>query len=292
MANLTVNIRFVGLCSFLNMYDKEAYMPPPSVVLHKTPDHMAMLAWNEQDTHLVFPVFNPPPPPSPQFGFSSVNLAGEELTLNNDMSSTPNVDSSSFGKHIATILKYGNLKSVPVFDQKHVPLPGQKPDLAAESAFMRFGDGDISSDWETQYPYIFQDKAGNASTNSRKYHRRVTYTFDIADVALIVTADKFDQTSSRAFTFKPTVSGQPVTIWIANAMDLDEDVDPQPPVFNPAGDHFKYFYRDLADKSATIYKPVLDGVLPPAPPMPMSMPMSGAPARGAGTGYCGPDNQP
>lgn len=286
MSNLTVNVNFVGLCSFLNVYDNQALMPPPTVTLHNAPQHTAYLAWNEQDTYLDSPVSGPLN--QTPGGIWYVELEAEQLTLNNDMTSTPDVDTATFGKNIASLMKYGKVKT-PIFDQHRVPLPGGMPDPDNELAFMLLGAGTLSSDWETQYPYAFQDGNGNESVPARKYHRRATYSFDIASKALIVTATKYDGTlTSRGFKFKPVVSGQPVTVWIANADDLDEDLTPNPPVNSPVAEHFKYFYADLADKSADIYVPVIPSDAFPTP----STTPTNVPAGGLGTGYCGPDNQP
>jgi hypothetical protein len=97
----------------------------------------------------------------------------------------------------------------------------------------------------------------------------------------VILAVKYDNSSLRRLVFKP-VSGTKVTIWMGNSMDIDEDMDPNPPDTNPIASHFKFFYDTLAVKP-TIYIPIAEGNGSNSPHNP---------ATGNATGYCGPDGQP
>jgi hypothetical protein len=276
----TVDILIVGLCSFLNMHDKVSYMPPPSVILHRPPAmikmHTPYIAWKDTETTLEnaggYPV------QKTTNGTKFLVLDGEELTLNDDHSGLPKID-ATFDNNVASIMKFGNLQATPVFNQKLVPLKGNLPDSSKVAAYVEFGHGTISSDWQTEKQYIFRDSGGVAvDATPRNYDRRVLYTYQ-ADPALVILARKFDGSARRRLVFTPT-TGTTVIVWLGNSVNIDEDMLQKPPITTTTGDHFAAFYDTLA-VMPTVLIPVLNGAAP-----------STQPAGGLGTGYCGPDNQP
>jgi hypothetical protein len=285
MATTSVEILFVGLCSFLNMNNQYSFMPPPSVVLHRTDQsmkHQAFIAWDQNSVALQnaasFPVLYT------KNGTAFLKVDSEELALNDDQSAGPTfVDQTTFFKSVPRITLYGDLPQTPDFEPKHVPPKGQMPDPGAEAAYLEFGNGTISSDWQTEKQYVFRDGNGVAmDTTARYYHRRVKYAYTASGNALVIVARKFDNSLRRKLIFKP-ISGTAVTVWIGNSMNIDEDMNPTPPIKNKIAAHFKFFYGTLLNPPSTLYVPVIEGPLTP---------LQKPPAGGAGTGYCGPDNQP
>lgn len=280
----TVEILFVGLCSFLNMDNSVNYMPPPSVIMHRVPTmkHVAFIAWDEAETKLDdaanLPVLRT------KKGRPFIMLDAEEISLNDDFSALPTLD-ATFKNGVARLSKYANLSAVPVFDQRRVPIKGHLPDGAVEQAYLEFGSGTISSDWETEKEFVFRDTktATPADATPRKYHRRVHYVFPAAANALTVVLRKFDNSAHRRLVFRP-VSGTNTRVWIGNSMDIDEDLNPTPPIKNKTAIHFAAFYDTLAVQPAKVFVPVIEGTITP--------PVGAPPAGGSGTGYCGPDNQP
>ncbi|MCU1229193.1 MAG: hypothetical protein JWO97_2077 [Acidobacteria bacterium] len=285
MASTTVEIFFVGLCSFLNMHNDYQYMPPPSVVMHRVDPsmkHVAFIAWNDADVVLDgaanFPVRKT------KNGEFFLTLDGEELSLNDDTSGMPTVDKADFDANIASIMKYGDLPETPLFDPAHVPDRGKLPNTTGEAAYLEFGKGTITTDWPTRYKYIFREQTSGTAVNTtaRPYNRRIKYAYTAGSDSVVITARKFDNSSRRKLVFKPR-TGTAVTLWMGNSMNIDEDMMETPPVYNKSATHFEHLYNTLAVKPTKIYIPVIDGTFTPDPK---------PPGGGAGTGYCGPDGQP
>jgi hypothetical protein len=286
MASTSVEIFFVGLCSFLNMHNDVAYMPPPSVIMHRVSDttmkHTPFIAWDDKLFDLQnaanFPVRHT------KNGTAFLTFDGEELSLNDDQSALPDVDAATFDKYVAHIMKYGDLSETPLFDPAHVPGPGKLPSATAEAVYLEFGSGKITSDWDTEKTYIFHNQDNNdvVDNTARKYHRRIRYAYTAGSDFVVITARKFDNSSHRKLIFKPK-SGTAVTLWMGNSMNIDEDMTQMPPLKSKAAKHFAFLYETLAVKPTKIYIPVIEGDITP-----QTNPVGG----GSGTGYCGPDGQP
>jgi hypothetical protein len=306
----TVEILFVGLCSFLNMENKVNYMPPPSVVMHRVDpatNHVTFIAWKESETTLDNAANLPVMRTRNQTPFIMVDA--EEISLNNDLSELPTLD-ATFKDHVARLTKYANLAATPLFDQTRVPLPGRMPSPKVEQAYLEFGKGTVSSDWPTSRTFVFRDDELNAADETaRTYDRRVLYTYPTAADALAIVLRKFDNSTHRRLVFRPA-AGTTVRVWIGNSTDIDEDMSETPKITNDFAEHFRFFYDTLALPPATQYIPVAeDGTTTSKEARARrqsaaknshtrhsaradATQLDDPPAGGSGTGYCGPDNQP
>src|SRR4051794_15695609 len=117
----TVEIMFVGLCSFLNMKNAtDPNLPAPSVIVHRVPgghgadmQHTAYIAFDRTKMKVTGATAKQ----VTNSNFSFIPLDGQKLTLiDADMTATPKID-ATFDTDVARFSQYAKL-----------PNPAFKPD--------------------------------------------------------------------------------------------------------------------------------------------------------------------
>lgn len=257
-------IIFVGLCSFLNLANDIDHMPPPSVILTADKDHTPFIAIDPTKIKVEGVTFGSNPP------YAYIKLDGEELTFNDDRSVPPRVGFSLSA--VASLGAYGRVAN-PVWNEDYVPKKMKHPKSKQVAAYAEFGNGELTADNKTTIEWEFRDSKGN-KTITGKFARNVHYKFTPANGILYIEARSLDGTGKRVMKFTP-INNAPLQIWIGNSMDITKDIKGYNPTSLEPGHHFKHFYKHLQGSPA-VFIPYPIGIV----------------AKGAESGYCGPDREP
>jgi hypothetical protein len=270
----TVEIAFVGLCTFLNMDGKTPELPPHSVIINRHTGHTPFIAFNDKEVSLTGATVK-----ALGQDYSYIELDGEDLALNDDQSKPPtfNPDYTAFEK-VARFTKYANV-SAPFWKNTHIPLRGKMPLRSAVAGYLEFGGGEISVERESTIEWEFRNEANfNDKTIKGKFARLVMYKFSSPTDNLVITARTLDGTAKRELVFA-SIGGSPLKVWIGSSPKvLKELLYKEPTKFNTAS-HFGAFYDSLDEANPKIYVPF---------PVVAAGQLGGDPDLG----FCGPDSRP
>lgn len=272
----TVEIVFIGLCSFLNIDGAQPDMPPPSVILHNDAvHHTPYVAFDTTVVRMTGATAT-----SLGANFAMVKLEGEELIINDDASRGPTLD-ASMGK-VVHLAKYSGI-SQPMWNRARIPLNGGLPEKGEVAAYLEFGSGTLSADRLSPIKWTFKDQTNNPSATQAddNFARSISYKFLSATDNLIIRARALDGGSHRKLVFTP-VSGGAIKVFIGNSVKNKElkDIKFVEPAIHQAGVHFMEFYKSLDPIPRTMFIPF------PIESNPNDI------QGGPDTGYCGPDGQP
>ena len=289
-----LEIIFTGLCSFLNLTNTNGTMPPPSVILPRTPDnakHIPFVAFHVDDIEVTSSTGDA------KFkevtyakGFLYRELDGVLIRFDDDSIGWPVVLPSY--KLLAQKDCYWP-EAKNRWDRRYVPEGDDEPDERVVAAYMRLGAGTVGAERLTDFEWEFVAEDGKCTQRAYFAQEVIYRIYPFRHEWLRLVLRRLDnQGDSETLTFtniRP--NSTKVKIWIGNSDQMHKSLLRLSSVPKRAI-HFKHL-NDVAYVSGS--GPIPFPVVPPRLFWDEEKESSDEgqgtePGSGSDTGYCGPHN--